>query len=561
MLVSLFAACSTIADEVTAPTPNAIGAVPLAQGSQDLRDRYIVVLRAGVSEDVSASASAMGGTVHFRYAHALNGFAATLPPQALTALQRNPNVDYIVADGVATMDAAGSDNSLLSGHWGLDRIDQRDMPLNGSYNWTHDGGGVRAYILDTGIRPGHVAFGGRASIGFDAIGDGQNGNDCNGHGTHVAGTVGGAEHGVARATTLIAVRVLNCAGSGSWSQVIAGVDWVTANHVKPAVANMSLGGGAFATLDQAVTNAINAGVTFALSAGNSNADACNASPARTPLALTVGSTTNTDARSSFSNFGTCVDIFAPGSGVTSAWYTTTTATNTISGTSMASPHVAGVAALYLSANPSHTPSQVAAAIINGSTPNKVTNPGAGSPNRLLYSLITSSGGPGNAPPTASFTRSCTNLSCSFNASGSGDTDGNIVSYAWNFGDGSNGSGVNPNKTYATEGSKTVTLTVTDDDGATGTTSQTFTVTNPAPGSLSLSASGFKVKGVHNVNLTWTPTNASQQVQVKVNGANSGGTTPHDGAHSISLGGKGAATYQIQVCIVNGACSNTVSVIF
>lgn len=398
MFVPLFVACSTIADDVTGPSPNAIGTVQLSAGSQDLRDRYIVVLRAGVSEDVAGAAGAMGGTVHFRYTHALNGFAATLPTQALAALQRNPNVEYIVADGIATMDAPGSDNSLLAGHWGLDRINQRDMPLNGSYNWTHDGAGVRAYILDTGIRTTHTAFGLRASVGFDAIGDGQNGNDCNGHGTHVAGTVGGAEHGVARAATLIAVRVLDCGGSGSWAQVIAGVDWVTANRIKPAVANMSLGGGANQALDDAVTNAINAGVTFAVSAGNGyGANACNASPARTPLALTVGSTTNTDARSSFSNIGSCVDIFAPGSGVTSAWSTSNTATNTISGTSMASPHVAGVAALYLSANTLHTPSQVGAAIINGSTPNKVTNAGTGSPNRLLYSLISGGGEP--PPPS------------------------------------------------------------------------------------------------------------------------------------------------------------------
>jgi subtilisin family serine protease len=397
LMMAVVAACSSIADDAVGPSPNAIGAGPLLTESQDLRDRYIVVLRADARDDVAASASSMGGTVHFRYAHALKGFAATLPAQALAALQQNPQVDYIVADGIATISAAGSDNSLLSGHWGLDRIDQRDLPGSGGYSWTHDGAGVRSYILDTGILTGHVAFGGRASVGADFIGDGRNGQDCNGHGTHVAGTVGGAEHGVARATSLVAVRVLNCAGSGTWAQVIGGVDWVAGNHVKPAVANMSLGGGENSALDDAVNGAVAAGVSFVVAAGNSNANACSYSPAGAADAITVGSTTSSDARSSFSNYGSCVDIFAPGSGITSAWHTTTTATNTISGTSMASPHAAGVAAIYLSANSSATPAQVGAAMINGSTPNKVTNPGTGSPNRLLYSLI--AGGSPPPPPS------------------------------------------------------------------------------------------------------------------------------------------------------------------
>ena len=279
--------------------------------------------------------------------------------------------------------------------WGLDRIDQRDLPLNNTYNYNQTGQAVHAYIIDTGMRATHQQFTGRVGNGADFVGDGQGTNDCHGHGTHVAGTTGGTTYGVAKLVTLHAVRVLNCQGSGTNSGVIAGVDWVTANHGSPAVANMSLGGGISTALDSAVNNSVNSGVSYAVAAGNSNANACNSSPARAPAANTVGSTTSTDARSSFSNFGTCLDIFAPGSSITSAWNTSDTATNTISGTSMASPHVAGAIALYLQTNPGASPSTVTNALIANSTLNHVTNAGSGSPNRLLYSLF---GGPPPPPP-------------------------------------------------------------------------------------------------------------------------------------------------------------------
>ncbi|NUQ13445.1 MAG: S8 family serine peptidase [Gemmatimonadaceae bacterium] len=266
--------------------------------------------------------------------------------------------------------------------WGLDRIDQANLPLNGTYSYTSTGSGVRAYIIDTGIRTSHNDFGGRASFGVNYAG-GSN-SDCNGHGTHVAGTVGGTTWGVAKAVRLIAVKVLNCSGSGTTTGVVSGINWVAANAIKPAVANMSLGGGASTSIDNAVQNAINAGITFVVAAGNSNANACNYSPARAANAITVGATTSTDARASYSNYGTCVDIFAPGSSIRSAWHTSNSATNTISGTSMASPHVAGAVARYLQGNPTASPSTVTSAIINAATLNKVTNAGAGSPNRLLY---------------------------------------------------------------------------------------------------------------------------------------------------------------------------------
>jgi subtilisin family serine protease len=243
---------------------------------------------------------------------------------------------------------------------------------------------VNAYIIDTGIRRTHTQFGGRALIGFDAVGDGQNTNDCNGHGTHVSGTVGGSTYGVAKSVRLFAVRVLNCSGSGSTSGVIAGVDWVTAHHVAPAVANMSLGGGVSSALDTAVRNSIASGVTYAIAAGNSNINAANQSPARVSEAITVGATTRTDARSSFSNFGSVVDIFAPGSSILSAWNTSDTATNTISGTSMATPHVTGVVARFLQTNPGASPATARNAIVNAATLNHLSGIPTGTANRLLF---------------------------------------------------------------------------------------------------------------------------------------------------------------------------------
>jgi subtilisin family serine protease len=244
---------------------------------------------------------------------------------------------------------------------------------------------VRAYVIDTGIRTTHTQFGGRASNVFDAFGG--SGADCNGHGTHVSGTIGGSTYGVAKSALLRGVRVLDCNGSGSNSGVIAGVDWVTNNHINPAVANMSLGGGASSALDTAVNNLANSGVPIAVAAGNSNTDACTTSPARAANAITVGATTTSDARASFSNFGACLDIFAPGSGILSSWFSSDTATATLSGTSMASPHVAGVAALYKQFSPGASAATTRNAIVNGSTTNHVTNAGTGSPNRLLYSLF------------------------------------------------------------------------------------------------------------------------------------------------------------------------------
>jgi serine protease len=333
-----------------------------------------------VVDDVVDIAARYNLSVERHYSQALQGMAVRGPQMAILNLLRDPRVAYIEEDGMSYPSATQSNAT-----WGLDRVDQRDLPLNGSYIYNYVGSAVRAYVIDSGILASHQDFGGRVLSGYTAISDGRGSSDCNGHGTHVAGTIGGATWGVAKSVRLVPVRVFGCTGGSANSTIIAGIDWVRANHVKPAVANMSLGGPAASTIDNATNNLINAGVTVVVAAGNDNANACNYSPARVSAAITVGSTTSTDARSSFSNFGSCVNIFAPGSSIRSAWYTSTTATNTISGTSMASPHVAGAAVLVLAANNSLSPANVRSAIYNKATPNRLSGIGSGSPNSLLYS--------------------------------------------------------------------------------------------------------------------------------------------------------------------------------
>jgi subtilisin family serine protease len=359
------------------------------KGANAIQGHYIVVMdvdAAGAAGDFAAAASratelsaTFGGAITHVYAHAINGFSAWMSDDRAVALSDDPRVKFVEEDSVMRATVTQSNPP-----WGLDRIGQRDLPLNQTYSYTSTGAGVNAYIIDTGIRVTHTQFGGRASIAFDAVGDGQNGNDCNGHGTHVSGTVGGSTFGVAKRVRLFAVRVLNCSGSGSNAGVIAGVDWVTAHRVRPAVANMSLGGGVSTALDNAVRNSIASGVTYAIAAGNSNANASNSSPARVAEAITVGASTITDARASFSNFGSVVDIFAPGQGILSAWRTSDTATNTISGTSMATPHVAGVAARFLQNNTTASAATVRNELVAQATLNHLTGIPSGTANRLLF---------------------------------------------------------------------------------------------------------------------------------------------------------------------------------
>ena len=371
------------------------GTIQGAGGSTAIADSYIVVLRdtadvrtLGIPAVTRQLLDRHRGSLQRLYQAALPGFATHMTEANARRLAAEPAVACVEQDH--TVQLAATQTNPPS--WGLDRIDQRDLPLNNSYTYPTTASNVRAYIIDTGVRFSHATFGGRATSGRDTVNNDNDASDCNGHGTHVAGTVGGAEYGVAKGVQIVGVRVLDCQGSGSNSGVIAGVDWVTANAVKPAVANMSLGGTVSSALDTSVRNSIASGITYSLAAGNSNADACNSSPSRVAEGITVGATDITDRRASFSNYGSCLDIFAPGVNITSSWWTSDTATNTISGTSMAAPHVAGAAALYLATNTAATPQQVRDNLVNTSTLNKVTDPRTGSPNRLLF--VTQGGGGG-----------------------------------------------------------------------------------------------------------------------------------------------------------------------
>ena len=381
--------------------------------SKAIKDTYIVVFNTpsvlnlsnnnAISEFATQQAESLVNQYDVRvmrsFGSALNGVLVNASPQQIKALRSDPKVKYIEQDqvmSVTPMMEANADQP--SPTWGIDRIDQRNLPLDSNYHTDYDGSGVTAFVIDTGVLNTHNEFGGRASSGYDFIDNDYDATDCNGHGTHVAGTIGGSTYGVAKNVNVVGVRVLNCSGSGSNSGVIAGINWVKNNASGPAVANMSLGGGASQATDDAVNAAVAAGITFVVAAGNDNSNACNYSPARAADAITVGSTTSNDSRSSFSNYGTCLDIYAPGSSITSSWYTSNSATNTISGTSMASPHVAGVAALYLDENPNLSPAQVTNLLATRATSGKVTDAKTGSPNKLLFSLASDDGGCGSNCP-------------------------------------------------------------------------------------------------------------------------------------------------------------------
>ncbi|MDT7545114.1 MAG: hypothetical protein QOE99_1224 [Actinomycetota bacterium] len=461
---------------------------PSVAGATDASS-YVVRLAAAtgsVSSVVDTLVQRYGGTVGFTYTTALRGFSVTLPQADAQRLASDPLVAAVTPDQVVTI------NDVQSGaQYDLDRIDQRSATLDGKYTYGATGSGVHAYDIDTGITPGHVDFGGRASVGYDSVGDGGNGIDCNGHGTHTAGTIAGTVHGVAKLASLVGVRVLDCSGSGSSSGIVAGVDWVARNAIHPAVANMSLGSslGTDSAIDAAVSGLISSGVTVAVAAGNGYGnglyaqDACSTSPADVPTALTVSATDNTDTKPVWANTGTCVDLFAPGVGVVSDWYTSNTATSSDDGTSMSAPHVTGAAALYLQANPTATPAQVASYLTSQATAGAVKSPGSGSPNKLLYvGGITAGtgGGGGNVAPVASFTVASTDLSATFTDT-STDSDGTIASRSWAFGDGATGTGTPVTHAYAAAGTYTATLTVTDNAGASSSTSKSVTVTAPGGG--------------------------------------------------------------------------------
>ncbi|PWU58007.1 hypothetical protein DLJ47_00830 [Micromonospora sp. S4605] len=511
------AVATAVAFGAPATAAPAEGQVLLAGGPTAVADSYIVVFkdtsvgRSDVAQRASDLANRHGGAVNRTYRNALRGFEARLSEQEARRLAADPAVSYVQQNH--TMRISGTQSPTPS--WGLDRIDQRALPLNNSYTYPNTGSGVKAYIIDTGIRFGHNDFGGRAVSGFDAI-DGGSADDCNGHGTHVAGTVGGSAYGVAKGVTLVGVRVLDCAGSGTNAGVIQGVDWVTGDHAagQLAVANMSLGGGFNQAVNDAVARSIADGVSYGLAAGNdTGANACNSSPASTPAGITVGSTTNTDARSSFSNIGSCLDIFAPGSSITSAWHTSNTATNTISGTSMATPHVVGAAALVLAANPSFTPQQVRDKLVADATGNAVSNPGSGSPNKLLY---VGDGGTTPPPPTGCTQTNGTDVTIRDNA-----TVESTITIAGCSGNAGSASTVAVDLVHTYIGDLVVSLVAPD--------GSTYTLHNRAGGSTD------NINQSYPVNLSAETANGTWKLRVQ---DAAGGDTGYLNSWTLNLGGSG-----------------------
>jgi subtilisin family serine protease len=537
----------------------------LLRAKHPIPGQYIVVLKedlktvalAGPESIGQEMALKHGGQVLHSYKAALKGFAIRMPEARVQQLLADPRVAYVEEDQMAYAIAVQSPAT-----WGIDRTDQRALPLSNSYdNKDVTASSVHSYVIDTGVKLTHQEFAGRMGNGYDAVTSGGSANDCNGHGTHVAGTMGGTTYGLAKQTIIHPVRVLDCNGSGTNSGVIAGMDWVANNHVKPAVANMSLGGGASQAVDDAVQRMFAAGVVVAVAAGNDNRDACGYSPARAPNAITVGSTANNDARSSFSNFGTCLDIFAPGSSITSAWHTNDTSTNTISGTSMASPHVAGVAALYLSANPTATPQQVRDALVANGTANVVTSPGTGSPNVLLYSAFIGGGGGGGdtTAPTTSITSPAGGATVSGTTTISANASDNVGVSRVEFylggtmlgSDSTSPYSYDWNTTTVANGTYSLTTRAVDAAGNVGSSAAvSVNVSNGGGGgNCSITEQLLSNPGFESGNVTWTADT----------GVISASTNARTGSYLAWMNGYGNANtdfvYQT-ITIPSGACSAT-----
>ncbi|QSQ22669.1 S8 family serine peptidase [Pyxidicoccus parkwayensis] len=561
----LAAACGPVPDAQETDSEQLGHSAQMIRRAQAVPNEYIVVLRDSTQEVRQQGAaniarelvSLNGGRVLRTYEHSIHGFLANMSEVEAQRLLSDSRVAYVQENGLIHVSATQTNAT-----WGIDRIDQRDLPRNSSYTYNVDGTGVHAYVIDTGIRLTHTEFTGRLGNGYDFIDNDSDPSDCYGHGTHVSGTLGGTTWGVAKKVTLHGVRVLDCTGYGNDAQVIGGIDWVAANHIKPAVANMSLGDVGIQAIDDATERLIAAGVTTVVSAGNDSANACNYSPARTPNAITVGSTTSSDARSSFSNYGTCVDIFAPGSSITSASNSSNTGSTSMSGTSMASPHVAGAAALYLSANPTATPAQVRDALVNNATPNKVTSPGTGSPNKLLYTLFITGGGSDTTPPTTSITSPTggATLSGTASLSASASDDVGVARVEFYAGTSLLGTATSApyslswNTTTVANGTYSLTTKAYDAANNVGTSATVSVTVNNGTGSCSISEQLLANAGFESGSTGWTTSSGV------IDGTTSG-SAPRTGTYKAWLNGYGATrtefAYQ-DITIPSTACSATLS---
>lgn len=508
--------------------------------------RFIVTVREGESPLAVARDHGVVPTVVFE--RVATGFAGRMGDAARSGLLKDGRVQRVERD----LDIR-ADDVQAAASWGLDRVDQRALPLSGTYSFDANGAGVTVYIVDTGIRYTHSDFGGRAGFGFDLFGG--NGADCYGHGTHVAGIVSGTKYGVAKGAALVSVRVIDCDGAGTISGVVAGLDWIAMHGKRPAVANLSMSSGASTAFDDAIRRLHQAGVVTAVSAGNSDADACKQSPARVREAMTVGASDANDLRASFSNHGSCIDWFAPGVSIVSTCHGSDLASCTRSGTSVAAPHTAGAAALFLQRNPGATPQQVHDGLLAQSSKGLIGQARSAN-NHLLFTLGDTDDTPvarENAPPLAMYGTTCVHLDCSFSDL-SGDADGSVVAWRWDFGDGTTSAERHPKHSFPGTGIYDVRLTVTDDGGLSASASEPIAV-EAAP-RIGLEAKAVKVRGVTSVTLSWTGAETST-VDIIRNNVTYASVTGVD--RFVDVLGKGKVpAYPYRVCEVGtGVCSRVV----